>query len=227
MTSTTLVVHRGTAPVPAPAAIRGEAFARMINLSGRRRFTSQRLVLYTVLAAQGVSGALSTAREALQQFCQAHDTLVRARDGLPGLFSAALHDAYMGPPQGHAKVRAFIDLAERCMLAVESGWKRQLPVLLEQLVADTTPLLAVLNHMTAVYEQEARAHSQAMERQLRNAMGEIHSVSKQAQVVAMNARIVAARAGDVGREFAVVANELIAITSNIDTILDGAMREAA
>ena len=38
-------------------------------------------------------------------------------------------------------------------------------------------------------------------------------------VVAMNARIVAARAGAAGNEFAVVATELIAITTDIETIL--------
>jgi len=42
-------------------------------------------------------------------------------------------------------------------------------------------------------------------------------------VVAMNARIVAARAGVVGNEFAVVATEMISITSDIGTILQRAM----
>ena len=41
-------------PSAVRSAISGDTFAKMINLSGRRRFTSQRVVLYTVLAAQKV-----------------------------------------------------------------------------------------------------------------------------------------------------------------------------
>lgn len=44
------------APKRAPAAPKstaGELYGKLINLSGRRRFTSQRVVLYAVLASQG------------------------------------------------------------------------------------------------------------------------------------------------------------------------------
>lgn len=203
--------------------IHGDTFAKMINLSGRRRFTSQRLVLYGVLAAQGHAQALETARDALEQFRQAHAALVQESDEMPGLFCSALQEVYLGAPAGHRRILDFIELAERALHAIESGWMRQAPGLLEQLVASATDLLTLLNTMTAVYEKEARAHAQAMERQLQSAMGQIQTVSRQAQVVAMNARIVAARAGTVGNEFAVVATELIAMTSTIDTILHGAM----
>lgn len=220
-----------TAIRPDPSAVRsaisGDTFAKMINLSGRRRFTSQRVVLYTVLAAQKVPDALATAREALGLFRAAHSALFEQSADMPGLFSPALREAYIGPAQGHQRMLDFMALADRTLHAIESGWQRQVPGLLEQLVESTTPLLATLNAMTALYEQEAREHAQAMEHKLHSAMGEIRTISKQAQVVAMNARIVAARAGDVGREFAVVATELISITKNIDTVLQGAMDKAA
>ncbi len=40
--------------------------SHLINLSGRRRFTSQCLVLYAVLAHQGKAGALEISHEALR-----------------------------------------------------------------------------------------------------------------------------------------------------------------
>lgn len=210
------------APVSAPA-LSGEAFATMINLSGRRRFTSQRVVLYAVLAAGNHPQAAAIAAEALTLFTDAHTTLIKGGKGTPGVFGAPLQEAYFGPPKGHEKILAFIALADRVLFAIASGWQRQVPVLLEELVECSSNLLAVLNSLTTIYETEARNHAKQVEQQLHGAMDEIKTISKQAQVVAMNARIVAARAGAAGNEFAVVATELIAITADIETILQTAM----
>ncbi len=201
----------------------GEVFAALINLSGRRRFTSQRVVLYAVLAANGHAGSLETAADALAMFKEAHTTLVKGNKDLPGVFGMPLRDAYFGALRGDEKIQEFIALADRALFAIQSGWQRQIPVLLAQLVEASTALLGTLNSLTTIHEQEARTHAQQMEQQLKGAMQEIKTISKQALVVAMNARIAAARAGSAGREFAVVATELIAITTDIETILHGAM----
>lgn len=210
------------APTRAPT-LSGEAFATMINLSGRRRFTSQRVVLYTVLAASGHAEASRIATEALDLFRDAHHALIRGNAVLPGVFCPPLQDAYFGAAQGNAKILDFIALAERVLFAIASGWQRQVPTLLEELVECSSSLLGVLNSLTALYETEAREHAHRVEHHLHGAMEEIKTISKQAQVVAMNARIVAARAGVVGNEFAVVATEMISITTDIGTILQRTM----
>ncbi len=212
-----------TAPPPGMPPLTGEVFATLINLSGRRRFTSQRVVLYTVLAASNHPDASRIATDALDLFRDAHTTLIKGNKVLPGVFGAPLQEAYFGTPQGNAKILAFIALAERVLFAIASGWNRQVPALLEELVESSSSLLTVLNSLTALYETEARNHAQQVEHRLHGAMEEIKTISKQAQVVAMNARIVAARAGVVGNEFAVVATELIGITTDIGTILQRAM----
>jgi hypothetical protein len=205
----------------------GEVFATLINLSGRRRFTSQRVVLYTVLAANKHPEASRIATEALDLFRDAHTTLIKGNQDLPGVFGAPLQEAYFGVAQGNAKILAFIALAERVLFAIDSGWQRQVTALLEELVECSSSLLTVLNSLTALYETEARNHAHNVEHHLHGAMEEIKVISKQAQVVAMNARIVAARAGVVGKEFAVVATELISITTDIGTILQRAMVKPA
>lgn len=211
-------------PAPKPTIeLSGEACATMINLSGRRRFTSQRVVLYAVLASGRKPSAISVAREALDLFRDAHTTLIQGNQVLPGVFSPALQEAYFGALQGDAKIREFIALTERVLHAIESGWSRQVPVLLEELVESTTRLLAILNSLTSIYEAEARAHANKVEHRLLDAMNEIKSISKEAQFVALNARIVAARAGTAGREFSVVATVLLGITNNIEKILNTAL----
>jgi hypothetical protein len=152
--------------------------------------------------------------------------LVEGNDGLPGIFSPALRDAYFGPENGDKKIREFIDLARRTLHAIESGW-RQAPALLDELVAGTTPLLVILNNVTAIYEKEARGHASKVKNQLINIMSEIKDISKHAQMVAFNAQIVAARAGTAGREFSVVADVLSNITGEIDKLVQAALLESA
>ena len=228
------IVPRGT---EAPAAgdaeddagvapLSGEVFGMLINLSGRRRFTSQRLVLYAVLAAQGQANALTTARDALKLFREAHVSLLSRGGGLPGVFCKELEEAYFGKPEGDRNIRHFIDLAQRTLNAIEDGLKPA-PVLLDELVRFTTPLLAILNQITAVYEEQSRRHARVMRNRLRNIMTDIETIAREAKMVAFNARIVAARAGEAGKEFAVVAGVLSKITTEIDDLVKVALDGAA
>jgi hypothetical protein len=203
----------------------GEVFGALINLSGRRRFTSQRLVLYAVLAGQGQPGALETAREALALFRGAHSTLVDGSDTLPGIFCPELQDAYFGKAGGDARIRAFIDLAEHTLDATERAGASA-AALLAQLVEMTTPVLALLNQITAIYEDQSRCHAVQMKKQLRGVITDIETIAKQAKMVSFNARIVAARAGFAGREFSVVAGVLSNITGEIDDMVKAALSAA-
>ena len=228
-TSTALAIRPGSAPsAPQPAQkLSGDAFATMINLSGRRRFTSQRVVLYALLATRKDAGAATIASDALGLFKDAHTALIHGSDSLPGVFCPALQEAYFGKEQGDRKIRDFVALAERVLHAIESGWQRVLPALLDELIESTTPLLATLNLITALYETEARNHANRVQKQVQEVMGEIKDISKQAHMVAFNAQIVAARAGTAGREFSVVANVLLHITGEIDQLLQAALSRSS
>src|SRR5690349_21155936 len=106
------MLHPEQAPITesrqAAPQLSGELYGALINLSGRRRFTSQRVVLYAVLAAQGREGALRMAGDALALFRDAHATLVEGGPQMPGVFCDELHDAYFGDAQGDKTIRAFI-----------------------------------------------------------------------------------------------------------------------
>ncbi|MBN9358846.1 MAG: type IV pili methyl-accepting chemotaxis transducer N-terminal domain-containing protein [Herbaspirillum huttiense] len=204
----------------------GEVFGALINLSGRRRFTSQRLVLYAVLAAQGQQGACATAREALGLFRSAHAALLKRSGDLPGVFCPELEEVYFGRSRGDARIPSFAELAQRALNAIEDKLKTG-PALLEQLVQETTPLLAVLNEITAVYEAQSKKHARLMREQLRGIMTDIETIAREAKMVAFNARIVAARSGQAGREFSVVAGVLSNITGEIDELVKEALSGAA
>ena len=218
----TLVTTAAPAAEFAPVKLSGDVFGALINLSGRRRFTSQRVVLYAVLASMGHEDAVATARETLALFRDAHLTLVEGKGGLPGVFCEQLRDAYFGVLQGDRTIRDFIDLAGGALDAIVAGG-RGAPALLDELVKSATPLLSVLNGLTLVYEEQSKRHAQAQRKQLQDMMGNIKTIAKQARMVAFNAQIVAARAGTAGKEFAVVAGVMTGITGEIDDLVHQAL----
>ncbi|MBL8277099.1 MAG: type IV pili methyl-accepting chemotaxis transducer N-terminal domain-containing protein [Pelomonas sp.] len=210
--------------VDAPRTTAGELFGKTINLSGRRRFTSQRVVLYAVLAAQGRAGAVAIAREALDTFAQAHGALLEG-ELAPQALGAALTEAYFGADRANERITAFIGLARRALDAIAAGGP-QASGLLEELVEAATPLLGTLNRLTQVYEDLARQHAAAAKRQLSAVMGDIEQIAKHARIVSFNAQVVAARAGHSGREFSVVSGELTQITGKLDGLVREAVRSA-
>lgn len=218
----TLAIPRGNTETETPLS--GEVFGALINLSGRRRFTSQRIVLYAVLAAQGDDdgAALATARDALGLFIGAHSGLVNGDGKTPGIFCDELQQAYFGALAGDRKISHFADLAGRALAAIERG-SLDAPQLLAQLVRVTTPMLGVLNQITTIYEEQSKRHALLMKKQLRGVITEIETIARQARMVAFNARIVAARAGPAGKEFAVVAGVLSSITGEIDDMVKAAL----
>ena len=207
----------------ARSPLAGEVYGTLINLSGRRRFTSQRVVLCAVLASQGRHAALQVSKDALATFRDAHQTLVDGTAELPGVFCEELREAYFGAGAGDKVIRDFIDLAERTHDAIDAG-RRSAAQLLDELVECATPLLAVLNHITQIYEDLARRQASQAKTQLRGVLSDIESIAKQARIVAFNAQIVASRSNASGREFSVVASELTQITSKIDELVREAVR---
>jgi hypothetical protein len=211
--------------MPAAAPLSGEVFGALINLSGRRRFTSQRLVLYAVLAEQGQEGSAAIAEDALTLFRGAHKALLSEADGLPGVFCPELKEAYFGKMEGDRQITNFIALAEQTLSAIARG-RADSAELLKELVSITTPTLAVLNQITGIYEEQAKQNARLVRKQLRTVITDIETINRQARMVAMNARIVAARAGHAGREFSVVAGVLSNISGEIDNMVSTALAAA-
>ena len=200
----------------------GDLFGALINLSGRRRFASQRVVLYAVLASMGQEGAIAIARETLALLADAHTTLIEGRGNLPGVFCGQLRDAYFGTLQGDRVIRNFIELAGSTLDGIAEN-RAGTPLLLDALVRDGTPLLSVLNGLTLVYEEQSKRHAQLQRRQLQAMMGHLKTVARQACIVAFNAQIVAARAGQPGEQFAAVARSMTSVTTEIDELVCAAL----
>jgi hypothetical protein len=207
---------------PPPADQADETYSALINTAGRQRMLSQRIVLFTLLAAQGDVGASTTAEQALALFRDSHTALATGGNGLPAPFTDELQAAFFGLRGVDAPVHEFIAMVQHALRAIRSGQISQagLPALVER----TTPLLGQLNTLTLCYETHARRHAVRQREHQEALMEEIQRIAQEARMVSMNARIVAARAGQEGKEFAVVANVLSGISQRIEDLTRAALK---
>ncbi|RDJ99675.1 type IV pili methyl-accepting chemotaxis transducer N-terminal domain-containing protein [Paraburkholderia lacunae] len=203
---------------PSEADVSSEVLSSLINLAGRQRMLSQRIVLKAMQAFQQFDGALAVARDTLRTFADSHATLVQGRDGLPGLFSPALHDAFHGRDNVAQKIADFIALASMALEAIERSSPRADDAL-TALIETVDPLLTHLHGVTAVYEQESRRIARAQKKGQQELIDRIKAIAKEAHIVSFNGQIVASRANVTGREFAVVAGVMTSITRELEAVV--------
>ncbi|MGO4152143.1 methyl-accepting chemotaxis protein [Cupriavidus sp. YAF13] len=202
------------------AEVSAETIGGLINLSGRQRMLSQRIVLQILLASRGDTAALDIARKCLSMFESAHSDLVTGNARLPGAFSGALQQLYFGSPRADARIREFIAQVRTAIDAplVLADTSRRAPSL-DVLVAQATPVLELLQTVTQAYQEEMHRCEVAVRKRHTDLVERLGGISMQANIVAMNARISAARAGEYGREFAVITLVLADIIKEMDQLI--------
>jgi methyl-accepting chemotaxis protein len=188
----------------------------LVNLAARQRMLSQRMVLQTVLAAGGSAPQLQAARATLALFTESQQRLVQqAPQQMAAADAERVRQTYLGAQGVAPLIDAFarqvgvtLDLAQRASGRVEEA--------LAQLVDGTDAALEALNTATTTFDQIGKARADAMMKELTGIVASIQTVAREAKIVSFNAQVMAARAGQHGREFAVVANVLSGITHEID-----------
>ncbi len=200
------------------AEVSAETIGGLINLSGRQRMLSQRIVLQMLLASRGDTAALDIARKCLSMFESAHSDLVTGNERLPGAFSDALQQLYFGRPRADARIREFIAQARTAIDTPLADTSRRASTL-DELVAQATPVLELLQTVTQAYQEEMHRCEVAVRKRQTDLVERLSGISMQANIIAMNARISAARAGEYGREFAVITQVLADIIKEMDRLI--------
>ena len=198
--------------------ISAQTIGQLINLAGRQRMLSQRIVLHVLLASHGDSAALMVVKDCLTTFAQTHGDLVSGDGPLTGVFSEALHQLYFGTRNADEKIQRFIAQANQAVSCFESGTTGAREKT-DALVVQATPLLELLQEITLAYQEEMRSVESASLKRQSEIAEQLGNISMQANIVALNARIAAARAGQFGREFAVITTVLADIIKEMDQLI--------
>lgn len=136
----------------------------------------------------------------------------------PGAFSGALQQLYFGSPRADARIREFIAQVRTAIDAPLADTSRRAPSR-DVLVAQATPVLELLQTVTQAYQEEMHRCEVAVRKRHTDLVERLSGISMQANIVAMNARISAARAGEYGREFAVITLVLADIIKEMDQLI--------
>ncbi len=213
----TQALQNAAAPDRPAGARSAEEDISLVNLAARQRMLSQRIVLQTVLAVQGVAAQAPAARQTLQLFESSQARLVQTPRHLDPASAAEVEAIYHGARGVAATIDAFTRQARAALDLADHGSPRAHDAL-APLVAATDGVLAALNAATTVFDRIQQRQSDAMMRELSGIVASIQTVAREAKVVSFNAQVMAARAAAHGREFAVVANVLSGITTEIDRL---------
>lgn len=189
----------------------------LVNLAARQRMLSQRMILQTVLAAQGDVARLQAAQRSLKMFTESQQHLLNTAAQLEPGSAGKITETYQGTRGVGPVVQAFMQLVRGALDQIEAASPRA-GATTTDLVGHTDRILEALNTATTAFDEVAKARSDTMMKELVGIVDDIQSVAKESKVVSFNAQVMAARAGQHGREFAVVANVLSDITGEIDRL---------
>jgi methyl-accepting chemotaxis protein len=192
-----------------------------LNLAARQRMLSQRMVMQTLLAAAGNARQLEAARKCLEMFRDSHKQLLGTIDSYDPPSAQHLHTVYKGHQGINITILRFMDHMHTVLEHIAAR-SPKVQAALDVIVDSTDAVLDALNTATSAFDSVTKTRADLLFKELTLIVSDIHTVAREAKVVSFNAQVMAARAGQHGREFAVVANVL----SGISTEIDGLSRKA-
>ena len=150
---------------PAGDAGKDAGNVSLMNIAGRQRMLSQRIVLQTVLAVQGQAEQARAARQTLELFETSQARLVQTPRQLDAASAREVQAIYHGPQGVGAAIDAFARQARTVLDLADHGSARAADAL-GTLVGTTDGVLKALDAATTVFDQVQRRQSEAMMNEL-------------------------------------------------------------
>jgi len=187
----------------------------MVNMAARQRMLSQRLALQILLAERAIAGQLEAAEASLKLFIDSHAQLMETARSVGREEGEKIADVYGRQRVGEV-VQGFTQRCQRALQSLRLPPQRRGPV--DDVYQGLDEVLKALNLATSVFDEISARREQRLMSELKGIVTDIQQVAKQAKIVSFNALVIAARAGDSGREFGVVAGTLSEISTEVDRL---------
>lgn len=216
---------RGTKQTAPEESLRRAALGALINIAGRQRMLSHRAVMFLALSQLPNGGSaeaqLVEAETALSGFDAGVRLLLEGdpERSIPALFSERVANILTTPaanhPSGRAAIEAFSLQGAGCLESLRRGDANVGGDIRQLADLCGLALLPMFNAIVAAFEAdlaetlEAEAARAADIRAvMTHALDDIEQTATKIRLIAFNALIEAARAGDAGRAFSVIAEEI-------------------
>lgn len=212
------------------------ALGLLINLSGKMRMLSHRIAMTGLLMAADGSErdrALELFDAALAEFTEIAGALQQGsvRHGVSPEIVTLLAAAEAVKPEARSAVEHFVGEAQRLRPSLEAGTAHS-GRLRDLVYFVATDLLRALNSVTEgvnrtlqaqfALRNERAAHVRTT---MLDAVRSINDVSIKVKLISLNASVEAARAGDKGRSFGVIASEIRVLSEDAARSAQGIMEQ--
>lgn len=206
------------------------AFGTLINIAGKQRMLSHRFALLATM----MTACDDSSRPPLQEMLR--DTLVELEKnhacichgdesmGIPPATSPALGELIASGATVMEPVERFFELAGGIAGQLEAGDSPTTEALIEFTLFVAGPLLASLNSLIATITGDLQLASREKEDRLdegralmHNTLRRINKSGATIRMISFNASIEAARFGESGRAFAVIAKEIQGLSIETQT----------
>ncbi|MDH5546730.1 MAG: methyl-accepting chemotaxis protein [Gammaproteobacteria bacterium] len=208
-----------------------EAFSTLINISGRQRMLSQRIILLVLHChmllehdkGDKLSTSLSLLRTTINLFITCQNNILNGNQGekIPCIRHERLVEK-LNKGGAEKLINNFI----RDVESFHSDLSNAIPIsqktLDEMVLYTANPVLDCLNEITQIFESAFHEYSayqrSDLVRQSETVLTAIQSIKKishQMDIISINSKIVASRAGDAGKQFKVIADRLQTLNHDI------------
>ena len=219
---------------PSQNAICEETFNQLIAVAGRQRMLSQRLGLSLMLAAsssgEGAEAsfdqALEMAGAVLEQFRASHEAILQEVSGTAERKRVfAITNACLfadGAGGASAELKRFLSQAEQHISSARSAGALDLQsvrkfadYIMQGLLACLEEIVGSIQKDCETFLEKTRQKRDEDSREVIRCVDEIVSAAAFSRMIALNAKISAARAGEYGAEFSALTNEIKDVSERI------------
>ncbi len=190
-----------------------ETTAKLINMSGKLRMLSHRICLFLTLVNSAEDEAhcqklIDQAQASLDEFEKSYKLIVKSVqivESNSDRLRTLLFDKNTGL---HPEVESFITQATNIMLCNKKSKKMDFGMLETLCKFTTNRLLSILNDLTQAFQIDEETHYKTNKHQIGEGLDQIESIGKSIHMISLNAQIEAAKAGDAGKGFSAISNEI-------------------